>query len=77
MRLQLPELQAQDRSADKTSEQSLADRQKDIEKVLHREDLLYMPVIIKTELISGHYEHSPTGHFGIKQIRKLITRKYY
>ena len=33
--------------------------------------------IIRIELINRHHNDPLVGHFGIKKIRKLVTRKYY
>ncbi len=33
--------------------------------------------MVKTELISRHYDYPLAGHFGIDKTQELITRKYY
>ena len=45
--------------------------------MLHRECLLYVPEIIRTELISRHHDDPLAGHFGIDKTRELIAQKYY
>lgn len=45
--------------------------------MLQKEDLSYVPKIIKTELISKHYNNSPAGFLGIEKSRKVATQKYY
>ena len=45
--------------------------------MLHYQGLLYVPEIIRTELISRHHDDPLAGHFGIKKTRELIARKYY
>lgn len=46
-------------------------------EVLHRENLLYIPEIIQTKLISRYNENLLAGDFCIKKTRESITRKYY
>ncbi len=36
-----------------------------------------MPEIVRTELISRHYDNPLAGHFGIDKIQELNGRKYY
>ncbi len=38
---------------------------------------LFVPEIIKTKLISRHYDDPLAGDFGINKIRELIAWKYY
>lgn len=38
---------------------------KDIDKVLHWENLSYIPEVIKIELISKNHDYLLTGHFEI------------
>ncbi len=45
--------------------------------MLHHQGLLYMPEVVRTELISRHHDNPLAGHFGIKKTQELITRKYY
>ena len=66
LRLRFPELQAEDRKAQEIREQGLKDGWKDIEEVLYWESLLYLPEIIRTEIISRHHNDPLAGHFGIK-----------
>ncbi len=45
--------------------------------MLYHQGLLYVPEIVKTELISKHHDDLLAGYFGIDKIRELIARKYY
>ncbi len=45
--------------------------------VLCHQGLPYMPEIIRTKLISRHYDDRLAGHFGIDKTQELIARKYY
>ncbi len=65
MRLRLPELQAEDQEARRIRAQSLKDGWGDIEGVLNRECLPYLPEIIRTEVISRHHDDPLAGHFRI------------
>ena len=77
MRLRLQELQSKDKQARKLrAEQPVKDWQ-DIKGVLHYQGLPYVPEIIRTELISRHYNDPLAGHFGIEKTRELVARKYY
>lgn len=75
--MRLPELQAEDQEARRIRAQSLKDGWGDIEGVLNREGLPYLPEIIRTEVISRHHDDPLAGHFGIDKTRELIARKYY
>ncbi len=45
--------------------------------MLHYQGLPYLPKIVKTKLISTHYDDPPAGYFGIDKTRELIAQKYY
>ncbi len=45
--------------------------------MLHYQGLPYVPKVIRSELISRHYDDPLAGHFGIEKTRELIARKYY
>ena len=79
MRQKLHELQAKDKQARKLkADQQLGQQGWDnIDGVLHYQSLLYVPEIIRTELISRHHNDPLASHFGIKKRRELITWKYY
>ncbi len=77
-RLRLPELQAEDQLAGRIREQGLKDGwEEDTDGVLNYQRLFYVPEVIRTELISKHYDDPLVGHFGINKTRELIARKYY
>ena len=44
--------------------------------MLHFLDLLYLPEIIRTKIISRHHDDSLAEHFGIEKTRELFTWKY-
>ena len=50
---------------------------KEINRVLYRKSLLYLPKIIRTKKISRHHDNPLASHFGVKKVRKLVIRKYY
>ena len=45
--------------------------------MLHHQSLLYVPKLIKTELISRNHNDLLAGHFGIEKTWELVARKYY
>ncbi len=45
--------------------------------VLCHQGLLYMPEIVRTELINRYHDDPLAGHFEINKTRKLIAQKYY
>lgn len=49
----------------------------DVQKVLYKKDLLYIPKIVRTELINKFYDDLLVGYFGIKKTLELIAQKYY
>ncbi len=51
--------------------------EENVEGVLCHQDLPYVPKIVRTKLISRHYDDPLVGHFGIDKTRKLIAQKYY
>ena len=68
----------EDQLAGRIREQGMKDGwEKDADGVLHQQGLLYVPEIIRTELISRQHDDPVEGHFGIDKTRKLIARKYY
>ena len=78
MRLRLQELQSKDKQAQKLRmEQPVKDGWEDIDGVLHHQGLPYVPEIIRTELISRHYDDLLVGYFGIEKTRKIVVQKYY
>ena len=77
MRPRLVELQVEDGQAQKIRVEKLSGNEQDSNRILHYQGLLYIPEIIKTELISRHYDNPLVGHFGIEKMKELIARKYY
>ena len=77
MRLRLVELQAEDGQARKIRAEKLDGNWEDFDGILHHQDLPYVLKIIRTKLISRHYDDPLAGHFGIEKTRELVARKYY
>ena len=78
MRLRLSELQENDKEAKLfRGFAGLPEGWKDVERVLQYQRLLYVPAIIRSELISCHHNDPLIGHFGIDKIKELVGRKYY
>ena len=76
MTLKLQELQETDLEAQELRQQK-ADDYEEIDKILHHQGLPFVPKVIRTELISRHYDNPLAGHFGIEKSRKLLAQKYY
>ena len=76
MRLRLVELQAEDGQARKIRAEKLGGNWEDSDRILHHQGLLYVPEIIRTELISRHHDDPLVSHFGIKKTQELVARKY-
>ena len=76
MRLRLHKLQAKVKQARKTRAKHPRGWD-NIDSVLYYQGLLYVPEIIRTELISRHYNNLLASHFGIKKTRELVAQKYY
>ena len=53
------------------------DNQKNINSVLHHQDIFYILEIIRTKLIRKYYNDLPADYFGIKKTQKLFAQKYY
>ena len=77
MRLKLPNLQSDDNQARKLRAADLPEGWEDIKRVLQYGGLHYILEIIRSELISQHYDNPLVGHFGIDKTRELIAKKYY
>ena len=77
MRLRLSELQELDDEARKCRVEKLKSDYEEVDEVLHYQGLLFVPEIIRTELISRHHDDPLARHFGIDKTRKLVGRKYY
>ncbi len=61
----------------KLTAEGLSEGWEDIEQVLYYQGFLYVPKVIRSELISRHHDNPFAGHFGIEKTRELIARKYY
>ena len=56
-----------DKQAQKLRVEQLIKDWQNIKGVLYNHGLLYIPEIIRTELISKHHDNLLAGHFGIKK----------
>ena len=77
MNLQLPELQDNNKEAKVLRAGGLPEGWKEVKGVFQYQRLPYVPEIIRSEMISRHYNDPLTGHFGIDKTKKLVGRKYY
>ena len=77
MNLQLPELQDNDEEAKVLRAGGFPEGWEEVEGVFQYRGLLYVPEIIRSEVISRHYNDPLAEHFGIDKTRELVGRKYY
>ena len=78
MRLRLSELQQKNKKGKRLrGSKGLPEDWKDVERVLQYQRFLYVPEIIRSNVISRHYDDLLAGHFGIDKTRELVGRKYY
>ena len=77
MRLRLVELQIEDGQVWNIRVEKLGGNWEDSDRILHHQGLIYISEIIKTKLISRHYNNPLAGQFGIEKMLELVTRKYY
>lgn len=49
----------------------------DVDKLLHRENLLFVPETMKIKLINRYYNNLLIGYFRIEKTQELIIWKYY
>ena len=78
MRIRFLGLQDDDKKAKKLrSEQVLSEGWEDIEQMLYYQGFLYVPKVIRLELINKHYNNLLVSHFSIEKTWELIARKYY
>ena len=76
--MRLQELQGEDEESKKVRAEELGkEGWKDSDGVLLHQGLSYVPEIIRTELISCHYDDPLAGHFGMEKTRELVARMYY
>ena len=78
MRLQLSKLQENDEEAKLfRGFAGIPEGWEDVERVLQCDGLSYVPTIIRSKVISRHYNNPLTEHFSIDKTRELVGRKYY
>lgn len=77
MRLRFPELQARNQQTKEIRQAGLKAGWEELDKVLHYQGLLYVPKVIRMELISKHLNDLLAGYFRIKKTQELVAQKYY
>ena len=77
MCLRLLELQELDNEARKIGAERLEDNYKEVDGVLHYQELPFIPEVIQTELISQDHNDLLAEHFSINKTKELVGRKYY
>lgn len=77
IRMRFSKLQDNDIRVKKLSLKKLSKSWKNIVKILHYQDLPYIPKIIYFKLINKYYNISLVGYFDIKKIQELIIQNYY
>ncbi len=75
--MRLLELQVNNTEAMKLGSKGLSESWEDIKQVLYYQGHLYVPKVIRSELISRHHDDPLVGHFGIEKTCELIAKKYY
>ena len=76
MKLRLAKLRIEDGQAQKIRVEKLGRNLKDFNRILHHQDLPYVPKIIATKLISSHHDDLLGGYFSIKKTGELVAREY-
>ena len=67
MKLRLVKLQAEDGQARKIRAEKLGGNWENSDGILYHQGLPYISKIIRTELISRHYDDPLASHFGIEK----------
>ena len=76
MKLRLSELQELDNEAQKIRVEGMKDAYEEVDRVLHHQELLFVPEAIQIELISRHHNDLLAGHFSINKTKELIGQNY-
>lgn len=77
MRLRLLELSESDSEAKKLKNKDLLEDWEDVGGLLQYQGLLYVPEIIRSKVISCHYDDPLVGYFKIEKTRELVSRNYF
>ena len=77
MRMRLPKLQDDNKEIKILRSKRLSESWKDIEQVLYFQKFSYVSKVIRSELISRHYNNLFASYFGIEKTQELIARQYY
>ena len=77
MRLRLLELQESDDEAWKIRAKRLKSNYKEVDGVLHHQELPFIPKAIWIEFISWHHDDLLAEYFSTDKTRELVGRKYY
>ncbi len=75
MKMRIPELQDDDKEAKKLRSERMSEDWENIEGEFYYQNLLYIPKVIRLELISRYHNDPFAGHFSIEKTRELIARK--
>lgn len=76
MSLRLPEMQ-ESKSETREFAKNLPEDLADVEGLPYHQNLLYVPKIGCSKIISRQHDDPLVGHFGIKKMRNLVARKYF
>ena len=74
MRVKLQELQEANSKAQELEEKKAYSYEK-IDEIFQYQGFLFVPKVIKTELISSHHNNLLAGYFGIKKTCKFLFQK--
>lgn len=77
IKIRLSELCNEDKKAKKLKTKGLPESWENFDKILHYQNLFYIPKVIHSEFISNYHNNPLIDHFGNKKIQKLIVKKYY
>ena len=77
MRLQLPKLQWEDQVVREIRKKNLKESWEELKEVLHYKGRLYLPEIIRTEIMNKNHNNPLVGHYGVEKTKELVVQKYY
>ena len=77
MRIKLLELQKSDEKTPKIMSKRLKNDYEEVDWVFYHQKLLFVLEVIRTELISQHYDNPLAWYFGINKTKNLVSQKYY
>lgn len=77
MKMRLSEIQDDNKKTKKLRLERPSKDRENIKEVFYYQDLLYVPKVICSKLISRYYNNPLVGPFQIEKTQELIARKYY